>query len=109
VVCQCLSAITINIAAAKTGVIKTSIRKESKIAILTKGNSTLRFLNPGIAKVLLVISKLVKDMVELTPAKITPNTSRSCEPTPLYLVLLENGVMNVQPAVTNVLFEHLVK
>jgi hypothetical protein len=36
-----------------------------------KGSNTLLFLNPGIAKVLLVTNKLVKPTVELIPAKIT--------------------------------------
>jgi hypothetical protein len=40
-------------------------------AIVIKGNKTLLFLKPGIAKVLLVINKFVKPTVELIPAKIT--------------------------------------
>jgi hypothetical protein len=57
----------------------------------------------------LVINKLVNEIVELIPANITPSVNKSCDPTPVYLVLLENGVINVQPAVTSVRFEHLVK
>jgi hypothetical protein len=41
------------------------------------GKSTRLLRNPGIAKVLLVISKFVNEIVELTPAKITPNAKRS--------------------------------
>jgi len=76
---------------------------------VTNGRSTRLLRNPGIAKVLLVISKFVNEIVELTPAKITPNVKRSWEPIPVYLVLLENGVMKVHPAVTNVRLEHFVK
>jgi len=74
-----------------------------------KGNKTLLFLKPGIANVLLVINKLVKPTVELTPAKITLTIKISWLPIPVYLVLEENGVTKVQPAVVKVLLEHLVK
>jgi hypothetical protein len=90
-------------------VINTSIRKDNNSATVTKGIKTRRLRSPGIARVRLVINKLVNEIVELIPANITPNVSKSCEPTPVYLVLLENGVINVQPAVTSVRFEHLVK
>ena len=89
--------------------INTSIRNDNNSATVTKGINTLRLRNPGIARVRLVINKLVNEIVELTPANITPRVSKSCDPTPVYLVLLENGVIKVQPAVTSVRFEHLVK
>ena len=41
------------------------------------GKSTLRFRNPGIDNVLLVINKFVKDTVELTPANITATINKS--------------------------------
>jgi hypothetical protein len=59
------------IAAPKTGVTKASILIVKNNEIVTKGNKTLLFLKPGIAKVLRVINKLVKPTVELIPAKIT--------------------------------------
>jgi hypothetical protein len=71
VVCQCLSIINIIIAAAKTGVTNANILIVKNKAIVINGNKTLLFLKPGIANVLLVINKLVKPTVELTPAKIT--------------------------------------
>jgi hypothetical protein len=46
-------------------------------AIVIKGIKTLLFLKPGILKVLLVINKLVKEIVVLTPAKITETTAIS--------------------------------
>jgi hypothetical protein len=61
------------------------------------------------ASVRLVTNKLVNDIVLLIPAKITAIISTSCEPIPVYLVADENGVINVQPAVTKALLEHLVK
>ena len=72
------------------------------------GKSTLRFRNPGIDNVLLVINKFVKDTVELTPANITATINKSWLPTLLNLVLQENGVINAHPDVTAVLSEHLV-
>jgi hypothetical protein len=71
VVCQCLSINNINIAAARTGVTNANILIAKKSAIVINGNKTLLFLNPGIAKVLLVIKRFVNEMVVLTPAKIT--------------------------------------
>jgi hypothetical protein len=90
-------------------VIIASILKARSVPIVEKGNNTLRFLIPGIANVLLVTSKLVKDTVVLTPAKITLIIKISCAPIPVYFVQEENGVINVHPAVTRALFEHLVK
>jgi len=52
---------------------------------------------------------LVNETVELIPAKTTEINNKSCAPIPVYLVLDENGVINVQPAVVKVLFEHFVK
>jgi hypothetical protein len=47
-----------------------------------------------------VINKLVKPTVELIPAKITLAIKTSWLPTPVYFVLHENGVTNVQPEQT---------
>ena len=77
--------------------------------MVINGNKTLLFLKPGIANVLLVINKLVKPTVELTPAKITLMIKISWLPIPVYFVLEENGVTKVQPAVVKVLLEHFVK
>jgi len=77
VVCQCLSINNIIIAAPKTGVTNANILIVKKRAIVTNGNKTLLLRRPGIAKVLLVINKLVKPTVELIPAKITLVTSIS--------------------------------
>jgi len=63
--------------APKIGVTMANIRIVRKSAILIKGSSIRLFRNPGIPKVLLVISKLVKPTVELIPAKITLNISIS--------------------------------
>jgi len=51
----------------------------------------------------------VKPTVELIPAKITLTIKISWLPIPVYLVLEENGVTNVQPAQVKVLLEHFVK
>jgi hypothetical protein len=51
----------------------------------------------------------VNEIVVLTPAKITPIIAISWLPTPVYFILDENGVMNVQPLIVKVLLEHLVK
>jgi hypothetical protein len=85
-----------------------NIRNVNNIAIVIKGRRTLLFLKPGIAKVLLVINKLVNEIVVLTPAKITATINKSWLPTLVYLVLQEKGVIKAQPAVTDVLSEHLV-
>jgi hypothetical protein len=71
------------------------------------GNSILRVRNPGIASVLLVTSRLVTDIVVLTPAKITPKISISCTPNPVNLRSEEKGVINVHPATVCVALEHL--
>ena len=65
------------IAAPRTGVIGTRRRKASNVVIVTNGNNTRLFRNPGIAKVRLVISRLVNETVVLIPAKMTEiiNTS----------------------------------
>jgi len=96
-------------AAARTGVTKTNNLSANRVAMVTNGNNTLLLLKPGIARVLLVISRLVKDTVVLTPANITDNIKISWAPAPEYFKLDENGVIKVQPAVTKVLFEHFVK
>jgi len=51
----------------------------------------------------------VNETVELIPANTTDKIKMSCEPIPVYLVLEENGVIKVHPAVVNVRFEHFVK
>jgi hypothetical protein len=89
-------------------VINANIRKAKKIPIETKGNKILLCLIPGILKVLLVINKLVNETVELIPAKITENKSKSCAPKPVYFIFEENGVINVQPAVVKVRLEHFI-
>jgi hypothetical protein len=77
--------------------------------MVTNGNKTLLCLIPGIHSVLLVINRFVKETVELRPANTTETSNKSWAPTPVYFVLDENGVINVQPAVVNVLLEHFVK
>jgi hypothetical protein len=51
----------------------------------------------------------VKETVLLIPANITDKSSKSCAPTPVYLIFDEKGVIKVHPAVVKVLLEHLVK
>jgi hypothetical protein len=65
------------IADPKTGVITAKARNIKRIEIEIKGKSIRLVRNPGIAKVLLVTSKLVTDIVVLIPAKITPNINIS--------------------------------
>ena len=96
-------------AAPKTGVIIASILRAKRVPIVENGSRTLLFRIPGIASVLLVTKRLVKETVVLTPAKITLIINISCAPIPVYFVHEENGVINVHPAVTSALFEHLVK
>jgi hypothetical protein len=48
-----------------------NILKANNVPIVENGSKTLRFRIPGIAKVLRVTNKLVKETVELIPAKIT--------------------------------------
>lgn len=64
-------------AAAKTGVIKLSILITKNKEILIKDRMDFLFFKPGIASVRLVINKLVKPIVVLTPAKITLTTAIS--------------------------------
>jgi len=66
-----------NIDAPKTGVIIANILKVNKIEMVINGNKTLLFRNPGIAKVLLVINRFVKETVVLIPANITATISKS--------------------------------
>jgi len=63
--------------APKTGVITANIRKVNNNDIVINGSKILLFLRPGIDKVRLVINKLVKDIVELTPAKMTAIINKS--------------------------------
>jgi hypothetical protein len=90
------------------GVIIASIRIVNNKPIVIKGIKTLRFRNPGIAKTRRVISKLVNEIVVLTPAKTTELIKISCVPKPVYLMFEENGVIKVHPAAVNVRFEHFV-
>lgn len=96
------------IAAAKTGVINANIRIVNNRLIVIKGSKIRLFLSPGMLNVRLVINKFVNEIVVLTPAKITLTIATSWLPTPVNLVLHENGATNVQPAIVNVRFEHFV-
>jgi len=58
-------------AAPRTGVTIANILIVKNKLIDIKGSKILRFLKPGIDRVLLVINKLVKPTVELIPANIT--------------------------------------
>jgi hypothetical protein len=106
---MCLSINNIIIAAAKTGVIRANIRIARNSAILINGRSTFRFLRPGIANVRLVINKLVKEIVVVTPANITEIIAASMLPNPVNRIALEKGGINVQPANVKVLLLHFVK
>jgi len=79
----------------------------NNIEIDIKGKSIRLVRNPGIAKVLLVTSKFVTDIVVLIPANITPKINISWTPNPVNFKSDENGVMNVQPATVCVALEHL--
>ena len=76
------------------------------MVIVTNGNNTRLFRNPGIAKVRLVISRFVNETVVLIPAKMTEIINTSWDPTPVNLVLEEKGVINVHPATVKVPLEH---
>ena len=89
-------------AAPSTGVISASIRMTRKSVIDKNGIKTRRFLRPGADKVRRVISRLVKEIVVLTPESMTLIIAMSCAPNPVNRVLLENGVINVQPAIVRV-------
>ena len=86
-----------------------NIRRANNVPIVENGSNTLLLRIPGIAKVRRVTNKLVKDTVELTPAKITLMIKISCAPIPVYFVVEEKGVIKVQPAVTKARLEHFVK
>jgi len=58
-------------------VIRTNIRIVKNKAIDMKGIKTRLYRKPGILKVRLVINKLVKEIVVLIPAKITPMIAKS--------------------------------
>lgn len=66
------------------------------------GINTRRFRKPGAESVRRVISRLVKEIVVLTPDKITLIIAMSCAPKPVNRVLLENGVIKVHPAIVRV-------
>lgn len=65
--------------------------------IVRNGISTRRLRKPGADRVRRVISRLVNEMVVLTPDKITVMIAMSCAPIPVKRVLDENGVMKVHP------------
>jgi len=66
-----------NIEAPNTGVTTANILIVSNRLIVTKGNIVLRLVNPGIDKVLLVISRLVNDIVVLIPANMVATINKS--------------------------------
>lgn len=76
--------------------------------IVINGINTRLFLSPGIDKVRRVISKFVNDIVVLIPDNKTIIMAVSCAPKPVYWVLAENGVINVQPDIVKILFEQRV-
>lgn len=69
--------------------------------IVRNGISTRLFLSPGADNVRLVIKRLVKDIVVLTPDSITVIMAISCAPIPVKRTFEENGVINVQPDIVN--------
>jgi hypothetical protein len=69
-----------NIDAPNTGVTTANILIVSNRLIVTKGNIVLLLVNPGMDKVLLVISRLVNDIVVLIPANIVATISKSWLP-----------------------------
>jgi hypothetical protein len=97
------------IAAPKTGVTKANIRIVNNKLIVINGKIDLRLRNPEAACVRRVINKFVNDIVVLIPANITEIIKISCAPIPVYLILDENGVIKVQPAVVKTLLLHLEK
>jgi len=50
----------------------------------------------------------VNETVVLIPDISALIIAKSCEPNPVYLALAEKGVMNVQPDIVKIEFEHLV-
>jgi hypothetical protein len=96
-------------AAPKTGVINANNRNANNVAIVKNGIKTRLLRNPGIDNVRRVTNKLVNDIVLLIPAATTAKINKSWEPTPVYFVEEEKGVIKVQPAVVKALFEHFVK
>ena len=93
---------SIIIAAPRTGVMRASIRITRNKVIERKGINTRRLRSPGADSVRRVINRLVKEIVVLTPESMTLIIAISCAPSPVKRVLLENGVINVQPAITRV-------
>jgi len=63
--------------APNTGVTIANILNVNNKDIVIKGNKTLLFLKPGIANVLLVIKRFVKETVLLTPDNITATINKS--------------------------------
>lgn len=91
-----------SIAAPNTGVMRANIRITKNNAIDRNGMLFFLFLKPGAPKTLRVISRFVNEIVVLVPANKTLNAAASCAPNPVNLVCEENGVMNVQPDITDV-------
>lgn len=89
-------------AAPSTGVMSASIRITKNKVIERKGIKTRLFRKPGADSVRRVISRLVNDIVVLTPDKITLIIAISWAPIPVKRVLLEKGVIKVQPAIVRV-------
>ena len=81
---------------------RASIRITRNKVIERKGINTRRLRSPGADNVRRVMSRLVKEIVVLTPESITLMIAISWAPNPVKRVLLENGVINVQPAITRV-------
>jgi len=85
-----------------------NIRIVKNKLIVINGIKTRLFFRPGIDKVRRVINKLVNETVVLIPDISALIIAKSCEPNPVYLALAEKGVMNVQPDIVKIEFEHLV-
>lgn len=79
-----------------------NIRITKNKVIDKNGISTRRLRRPGADSVRRVIRRFVNEMVVLTPERITLIIAMSCAPSPVKRVLLENGVMNVHPAIVRV-------
>jgi hypothetical protein len=85
-----------------------NIRIVKNKLMVIKGIKTRLLRSPGIAKVLLVINKLVKLTVVLTPEIKALIIAKSCAPNPVYLGLDEKGVINVQPDIVKIELEHFI-
>ena len=68
--------------------------------IVKKGIKDFLFLIPITLKVLLVINKFIKPIVELKPNTKTLIIAISCEPIAVYSNFAEKGVIKVHPDIT---------